>query len=95
MGKIFSPFWRHTVSRDRKGLGLGLHICAQIVRAHHGQIAVSSDRSSGTKFTARLPVGIVPYNVATAIGTPGFIEASILSSTDDIDIDLKRGSSAH
>ncbi len=54
--KIFEPFWRHSVSGSRNGLGLGLHICSQIVRAHAGRISVTSTRESGTQFTARLPL---------------------------------------
>jgi signal transduction histidine kinase len=54
--KIFEPFWRHSVSASRNGLGLGLHICSQIVRAHAGRISVTSTRESGTQFTARLPL---------------------------------------
>jgi signal transduction histidine kinase len=92
IGKIFSPFWRHTVAKDRAGLGLGLHICAQIVRAHRGQITVSSDPISGTKFTARLPLGIVPYNVVPGVGAAALVEGSTSNSTDAID--LRRGSSA-
>jgi signal transduction histidine kinase len=65
IGRIFSPFWRHTVSKNRGGLGLGLHICSQIVRAHHGQISVTSERNTGTTFRVRVPLGVVPYNVAT------------------------------
>jgi signal transduction histidine kinase len=57
LGKIFEPFWRNSVSRSRNGLGLGLHICSQIVRAHQGRISVSSTREHGTQFTARLPLG--------------------------------------
>jgi signal transduction histidine kinase len=57
LGKIFEPFWRHSVSASRNGLGLGLHICSQIVRAHEGRISVSSTRESGTRFTAHLPLG--------------------------------------
>src|ERR1700676_572840 len=30
---MFEPFWRHAASASRNGLGLGLHICSQIVRA--------------------------------------------------------------
>jgi signal transduction histidine kinase len=60
INKIFQPFWRHTVSASRNGLGLGLHICSQIVRAHGGQISVTSTAAHGTLFTARLPLGTAP-----------------------------------
>jgi signal transduction histidine kinase len=56
--KIFGPFWRHSVSASRHGLGLGLHICSQIVRAHNGGISVTSSREQGTRFTARVPLGL-------------------------------------
>jgi signal transduction histidine kinase len=54
--KIFEPFWRHSASASRNGLGLGLHICSQIVRAHQGQITVTSTAEHGTRFTVRLPL---------------------------------------
>jgi signal transduction histidine kinase len=56
MGKIFQPFWRQSTSANREGLGLGLHICSQIVHAHGGTLAVASTREEGTRFTARLPL---------------------------------------
>jgi signal transduction histidine kinase len=56
INKIFQPFWRHSTSDCRQGLGLGLYICAQIVRAHSGQLAVTSTRDAGTRFTVRLPL---------------------------------------
>jgi signal transduction histidine kinase len=56
--KIFEPFWRHSVSASRHGLGLGLHICSQIVRAHDGRMTVTSTREDGTRFTARLPLSL-------------------------------------
>jgi len=54
--KIFEPFWRNSTSSSGQGLGLGLHICSQIVRAHNGNLSVSSSPESGTKFTACLPL---------------------------------------
>jgi len=56
IGKIFKPFWRSSTGRHRQGLGLGLHLCAEIVRAHRGKISVVSNLINGTTFTARLPL---------------------------------------
>ena len=55
LGRIFEPFWRPADSAPGGGLGLGLHICAQIVQAHGGTLQVNSSREAGTCFTARLP----------------------------------------
>ena len=54
--KVFQPFWRQAGSR-REGLGLGLFICAEIVRAHGGRIEVMSSRDHGTTFAVHLPIG--------------------------------------
>ena len=56
LDKIFAPFWRQSTSSRREGLGLGLHICDQIVKAHGGTLRVSSSLEAGTRFTATLPV---------------------------------------
>ena len=56
VSKIFEPFWRNSTSSARQGLGLGLHICSQIVRAHQGDLSVTSSARGGTKFTAQLPL---------------------------------------
>ena len=54
--KIFEPYWRPANSQPGGGLGLGLHICSQIVRVHGGTLQVASSAESGTCFTARLPL---------------------------------------
>jgi signal transduction histidine kinase len=54
--KICEPFWRHSPTGNREGLGLGLYICSEIVRAHGGTLSVTSSKESGTSFTARLPL---------------------------------------
>lgn len=58
MTVMFEPFCRGSVLRDAshaRGLGLGLYIADQIVRAHGGTIAVESGEARGTTFTVRLP----------------------------------------
>jgi signal transduction histidine kinase len=55
LAKIFEPFWRHSIGRNRQGLGLGLSICSQIIRAHNGTLSVISSRDTGTTFTVRVP----------------------------------------
>ncbi len=51
---VFEPFRRAT-ERATAGLGLGLFIVQQIVRAHGGTIEVCSTEADGTTFTVRLP----------------------------------------
>jgi signal transduction histidine kinase len=56
IAKIFEPFWRHSTADNRQGLGLGLYICSQIVRAHAGRLSVTSTLEAGTRFTVSLPL---------------------------------------
>ena len=54
---IFDAFARlDSPAGSRSGLGLGLFICEQIVRAHRGELAVHSTDADGTVFTASMPV---------------------------------------
>ena len=49
---VFEPFRRGT---DRgEGIGLGLHIVSEIVKAHGGRVEVSSSPEAGTTFAVRL-----------------------------------------
>lgn len=52
LATLFDPYRRG----DRRGsIGLGLFIANEIVRAHGGDISVTSDHADGTCFTVRLP----------------------------------------
>ncbi len=51
IGKIFNPFFS---SKD-KGIGLGLPIAKNIIKAHNGEITLNSDPNSGTDVVIILP----------------------------------------
>jgi signal transduction histidine kinase len=50
---LFKPFFRDKQARHQ-GLGLGLYIAAEIARAHHGTLTVTSTADE-TRFTFRMP----------------------------------------
>jgi signal transduction histidine kinase len=56
---VFEPFRRldDARSRDKGGVGLGLHLCRQIARAHGGEIAAEAraDGRAGASLVVRLP----------------------------------------
>ena len=58
--RIFQPFHQvHTkLSRNSTGVGLGLNIVRQTVRAHRGSVKVDSG-GNGTTFRIRLPAAVV------------------------------------
>lgn len=56
---VFRQFYRGGESRspEKHGMGLGLAICREIIRAHQGQIRVESEPGRGACFTFTLPKG--------------------------------------
>ncbi|MGH7913400.1 MAG: sensor histidine kinase, partial [Candidatus Binataceae bacterium] len=52
---IFNPLgWERPSDHSQAGLGLGLFICQEIVKAHKGTITATSSRDAGTTFAVRL-----------------------------------------
>lgn len=54
LDKIFTPFF--STKPEGKNSGLGLSICYNIIRGHHGDMNVDSRPGEGTEFTITLPV---------------------------------------
>lgn len=53
--ELFTPLWRNGNSAQEARLGLGLHVCNEIVKAHRGELTVASSAAEGTAFSVRLP----------------------------------------
>jgi signal transduction histidine kinase len=51
--RIFAPF--HTTKEKQGGVGLGLAIAGDIIRAHGGSLSVDSSPGQGARFTVSLP----------------------------------------
>lgn len=71
--KLFQPFSRSYSGEKGSGLGLGLYICAEIARAHHGRLDFTSDENE-TRFTFRMPA------LVDELRPPSYSAASPLSA---------------
>jgi signal transduction histidine kinase len=56
MDKIFEPFVSTKGASKSSGIGLGLYVSREIIRAHQGEIKVESEVSKGTRFIIKLPI---------------------------------------
>ena len=54
---IFQQFYRGDETRppEKRGMGLGLAICREIITAHQGKIWVESELGQGARFAFSLP----------------------------------------
>jgi len=61
--KIFNRFERAVPTDNYGGLGLGLYVARQIVEAHGGTIAVTSEVGKGSSFVLELPLTTDPSRI--------------------------------
>jgi len=55
LDRMFDAYWSADATRATPNMGLGLHICQLIARAHHGILRVSACAERGTRFTIEWP----------------------------------------
>ncbi len=55
--KVFDKFYRIEETSERfQGLGIGLHICQEIIKRHNGKIGVNSAPNKGSEFYFYIPI---------------------------------------
>jgi signal transduction histidine kinase len=64
LSRIFDPFF--TSRRAKRGMGIGLNICRDIVNEHGGRMRVESDGETGTRVVIDLP----PSSTSREAGGP-------------------------
>lgn len=53
---VFERFFRIKKTRSIEGIGLGLYLCRQIIRAHNGHVWVESEEGKGSTFYFSIPL---------------------------------------
>jgi two-component system, cell cycle sensor histidine kinase and response regulator CckA len=85
MGRIFELFF--TTKQDNQGSGLGLSIVADIVKIHHGFVAVSSRVDRGSQFQVYLPaLKTIATSLEEALSLPRGNAELILVVDDEVTI---------
>jgi signal transduction histidine kinase len=56
--RVFAPYYRREQSRSRDtgGVGLGLAVTQDIIKAHHGRVSLKNRRPKGLRVVVELPV---------------------------------------
>jgi PAS domain S-box-containing protein len=89
--KIFDPFF--TTKRPGRGAGLGLSICAAILREHQGDIEAQPLAGGGSIFTLSLPVaqGDEPIFAESVFSRPTAVSSGALSGCSLLVVDDEEG----
>lgn len=58
---LFERFFRIEKTKNIEGIGLGLYLCRQIIRAHHGHVWAESEVNKGSTFFFSLPMNTAGF----------------------------------
>ena len=53
---IFNRFFKAEKTKNLEGVGLGLYLCRQIIKAHDGSVWAESEESKGSTFYFSIPI---------------------------------------
>ena len=83
MSKVFERHYQvpNADCAARKGLGLGLCICKQLVQLQGGQIEVQSRPNQGSDFSFTLPIFSIPEIIAPLLARAPLSSVAVLSVT--------------
>jgi CheY-like chemotaxis protein/nitrogen-specific signal transduction histidine kinase/HPt (histidine-containing phosphotransfer) domain-containing protein len=72
IGRLFESYYQHDVktNRDVEGIGLGLTIAWNFVKAMDGDITVESEYRGGSTFTVTLPQRVTKYEKIASVDDP-------------------------
>jgi signal transduction histidine kinase len=73
-----------SIDSNKSGLGLGLYICRELIRLHHGNITVASELGQGSSFTFNLPVYSLAKLLAPVITYQGALRSSFVLVQVDV-----------
>jgi PAS domain S-box-containing protein len=59
---VFERFFRTEKTRKIEGIGLGLYLCRQIIRSHHGTVGAESKENKGSTFYFTIPLTTTDNN---------------------------------
>ena len=90
--RVFESMYqaKDSAPMSRKGLGLGLFICKELVTRHGGQIWVKSEKGRGSTFYFTLPIFSLPHQLAPILHSRNLKLGSIALLTVEVFSSSKR-----
>jgi signal transduction histidine kinase len=84
VNSIFDRFFQAENNRElsKRGLGLGLAICKNIIEAHEGEIWARSEVGMGTTIYVRLPLAVPPEGTRDILEEMGLVLYPVGTRTD-------------